>query len=326
MAIPNESEIGDSSKSCGSGARRAILKMGLAAPLLAAASGRTFAAAASAGTADMRDANKALALSYIQACDRGDMGKLDAIIAPDAKWWILGRRDYDRKTIMDINRGRYVPGVSRESAILGIAAEGDRVAVEFETATMASGAKVYNVFQHLFIVQNGAIASAQEFLDPPPMAKPFADSQAHPPGLPVAMPDPVSPATEAHTRTVAAAFLGNNGPQTLARELRAPGFRWWLTGVGYHDLDRYISKMRATMESRPKVASVGGDTTLTGMTVEGGRVAVAVSRNLIFPDYDYVNRFLIVLILHDGKVLEMREHNDLAGAIRGNLPVAESLT
>jgi ketosteroid isomerase-like protein len=315
----------DSSKSFDFDARRAILKMGLAAPLLAAASDCTFAAAAPSGAADMRDANKALALSYIQACDRGDMAKLDAIIAPDAKWWILGRRDYDRKTIMDINRGRYVPGVSRESAVLGIAAEDDRVAVEYETVTMVNGAKAYNVFHHLFIVQNGAIASAQEFLDPPPMAKPFAVSQAHPPGLPVATPDSASPTTEAHTRTVAAAFLANNGPQTLAHELRAPDFRWWLTGIGYHDLDRYISKMRATMRSRPKIAPVGGDTTLGGMTVEGGRAAVAVSRNLIFPDYDYVNRFHIVLILHDGKILEMREHNDLAGAIRGNLPVVESL-
>jgi ketosteroid isomerase-like protein len=308
-----------------SDARRAVLKVGLAAPILAAASSSAFAGqpAAAAGA---RDANKALALTYLQSCDRGDIAKLDAIIAPDATWWILGRREYDRKTIMDINRGRYLPGISRESAILGIAAEDDRVAIEFETVTMVNGAKAYNVYQHLLVVRNGAIVSGREFLDPPPLAKPFAVTQAHPPGLAVAIPDAVSPTVEAHTRAVASAFLANNGAQTLSHDLRAPGFRWWLTGAGYHDLDRYISKMTAIMQSRPKVAPVGGDTTLDGMTVEGGRAAVAVSRNVIYPDYDYINRFLIVLILHDGKILEMREHNDLAGAIRGGLPVVESLT
>jgi uncharacterized protein len=300
--------------------------MGLAAPLLAAVSGSAFAAAQPAGAADMRDANKALALAYIQACDRGDIAKLDAVISPDATWWILGRRDYDRKTIMAINRGRYLPGVSRESAILGIAAEDDRVAVEFETVTMVNGAKAYNVYHHIFTVRNGAIVAGREYLDPPPMAKPFAVTQAHPPGLAAAIPDAPSPAVEALTRSIAGDFLGNGGSKTLSHDLRAPDFRWWLTGTGYHDLDRYISKMTAIMMARPRVPQVGGDTKITGQTVEGGRVAVAVERNVIYPEYDYVNRFLIVLIIRNGKIVEMREHNDLAGAIRGGLPVVESLT
>jgi ketosteroid isomerase-like protein len=304
-------------------ARRTILKIG-AASLLAAASGSA-PAAQSAEVGDTRKANKALILSYIQACDRGDMAKVDAIVSPAATWWILGRRDFDRTTMMGINRGRYPPGVSRESTILGMAADGDRVAAEYETVTTVNGAKFYNVFHHLFVVREGTIAAVQEFLDPPPLAKPFAVSQAYPVGLAASIPDPAGAAAEARARSVAAAFLGNNGPQMLAQELRAPNFRWWLTGFGYRDLDSYISKMKSTMESRPRVAPVSSDTAITGMTVEGGRVAVEVSRNIIFPDYDYVNRFHIVLIIRDGKIFEMREHNDLAAAIRGGLPVLESL-
>src|ERR1700722_18092685 len=228
----------DSANPLDSDARRSILKLGLAAPLLAAASRGGFAAAQAAGADDTRSANKALVLSYIQACDQGDIPKLYSIIAPDAQWWILGRRDFDRKTLMGINRGRYPPGVSRESEILGIVADGDRVAVEYETATLANGVKVFSDFHHLFVVRNGAIVSAQEYLDPPPLAVPFAVTQAHPPGRSVAIPDPPSPANDARSRAVTEAFIENNGPQTLSHELRAPDFRWWLPGYGYRDVDR----------------------------------------------------------------------------------------
>jgi len=63
----------------------------------------------------------------------------------------------------------------------------------------------------------------------------------------------------------------------------------------------------------------------TGTIVEGGRVTVQISRNLIFPDYDYWNRLHLVLIIRDGKVLELREHQDLGSAIRGGMPLAEGL-
>jgi ketosteroid isomerase-like protein len=315
----------DTSSPLDSSARRAIVKLSLAAPLLAAASGSMFAAADSTA-ADTRKANKALVLSYIQACDQGDMAKIDAIIAPDAQWWILGRCDFDRKTIMGINRGRYPPGVSRESAILGIVADGDRVAVEYETATLANGIKVYSDFHHLFVVRNGAIVSGREYLDPPPLAKPYAVTQAHPPGLPVAIGDPPSPAADARNRAIAEAFVLNDGPQRLSRELRAPDFRWWLPGFGYRDLDSFFSKVTAIMKARPRVETVSAETLYTGTIVEGGRVTVQIARNLIYPNYDYVNRLHLVLIIRDGKVLELREHQDLGSAIRGGLPLLEALS
>jgi len=315
----------NSSSSSGSGCRRAILKLGLSVPLLAAASRGAFAPAQPAGAHDTRNANKALVLSYIRACDRGDHAKLDGIIAPDAQWWILGRRDFDRKTLMGINRGRYPPGVFRESQILGIVADGDRVAVEYETATLESGVKVFSDFHHLFAVRNGAIVSAREYLDPPPLAKPYAVTQAHPPGQSVAIPDPPSPENDARSRAVAAAFVSNNGPQTLSHELRTPDFRWWLPGFGYLDVDKYMSTVIGIMKSRPRVETVSAETLFTGTIVEGGRVTVQISRNLIFPNYDYWNRLHLVLIIRDGKVQELREHQDLGSAIRGGMPLLEGI-
>jgi ketosteroid isomerase-like protein len=175
------------------------------------------------------------------------------------------------------------------------------------------------------VVRNGAIASVREYLDPPPLAKPFAVTQAHPPGRSVAIPDPPSPANDARSRAVAEAFVANRGPQTLSRELRAPDFRWWLPGVGYRDVDRYMSTVMSIMKSRPRVDTVSAETLYTGTIVEGGRVTVQISRNLIFPDYDYWNRLHLVLIIRDGKVLELREHQDLGSAIRGGMPLAEGL-
>jgi ketosteroid isomerase-like protein len=310
----------DSSSSRDGAARRSLLKFGLAAPLLAAAARPAFAASPGTG-GDARSANKALVVAYVEACDRGDHAKLEAIIAPDAQWWILGRRDFDRKTLMGINRGRYPPGVARESQVLGIVAADDRVAVEYETTTLDNGVKGFSVFHHLFVVRNGAIASCREYLDPPPLAKPFAVTQAHPPGRTAAVPDPQSPENDARAKAITDAFVANGGPQTLSRELRAPDFRWWLPGYGYLDVDKYMSTVIGIVKSRPHVATVSAETLFTGTIVEGGRVTVQISRNLIYPNYDYWNRLHLVLIIRDGKVVELREHQDLGSAIRGGMPL-----
>jgi ketosteroid isomerase-like protein len=311
----------DSASSRDSDTRRTVLKVALAAPLLAAASHWRSALAADAAA----NANKALVISYIRACDRGDHAKLEAIIAPDAQWWILGRRDFDRKTLMGINRGRYPPEVPRESEILGIVADGNQVAVEYETVTLANGVKGYSVFHHLFVVRNNAIVSAREYLDPPPLAKPFAVTQAHPPGRSVAVPDPPSPENDARSRTVATAFVSNGGPQTLSQDLRDADFRWWLPGFGYLDIDKYMSTVISISKSRPPVPAVSAETLFTGTIVEGGRVTVQIARNLIFPNYDYWNRLHLVLIIRDGKVVELREHQDLGSAIRGGMPLLEGV-
>jgi ketosteroid isomerase-like protein len=140
------------------------------------------------------------------------------------------------------------------------------------------------------------------------------------------VPDAPGVANEARARSVVGAFLENNGAKMLAHDLRAPGFRWWLTGAGYQNIDDYMAKMMSLMKGRPRVTPVSAETAIRGMTVTGGRVAVELVRNIIYPDYDYINRFLIVMIVQDGKILEMREHNDIAGAIRGGLPVTEALS
>ncbi len=301
--------------------RRALLQVGLAAPLLVAAG--SVPAATGAGYAGAREANKAVAHAYVAACDSGDVAKMQAIIAPDATWWIVGRRDFDRPTIISINRGRYKAGEYRVSQILGIAGEEDRVSIEYETATMAGGAKVYRVYHHLFVIRDGMIRSAREYLDPPPLDRPYSTSQAHAPDRPAWQPRQVGPEVEAKTREVALAFL--TGARPLAPELRSPDFRWWVTSFGYHDLDAYISALIKIMGNEKHDAPVSPTTRLMTSTVEGERASVHLIKDTIFPNYDYANRFNMVVLVRDGKVVELREHNDLGAAIRGGLPVLEAM-
>ena len=307
------------------------LTVGLPAASLALASradGMRAGGTASAGVASgsvaggssalQREANKDVARAYIRACDDGDIARIGALVSPDAKWWILGRQDYDRDTIMAINQKRYVPGALRKSQVLGMTVEGDRVAVEYETA----GSMGYDIFHHVFIVRDGVIVSGREYLDPPPLAKPFKESQAAIFTRVPWKPEYDTAAVEEQTRNVVTAFVG---PKQLSPELRAPDFRWWLTGVGSHDLDRYLANLTSLMKSRPRSPVVRDNTKTIGIAVEGNRAAVEVARNLIFADHDYLDHFHLSFVLRDGKIAEMHEHTDVQAAVRGGLPVLEAI-
>jgi ketosteroid isomerase-like protein len=276
----------------------------------------------SGGGPATREAKKAVVRAYLAACDQGDMAKIDATLAPDAAWWILSRQHFDRNTIMAVNQKRFSAEGHRQTQILGVAVDGDRVAIEYETAAPHNGAMGYNIHHDLFIVRNGAIVSGREYLNPPdPYPHPFKESQA---AIFTRVPTvDASPEVEAHTRAVVTSFIGD---RKLDKDLRAPDFRWWLTGVGHHDLDQYLHNLSQLMAAQPKTGPVVMDRTKTiGITVEGNRAAIEVDRNLIFADRDYLTGFHLLFVLKDGKIAEMHEHMDVSGAVRGGLPVFDAI-
>lgn len=130
--------------------RRRLIQFGLTAPFLASSLAAASRARASNSDPSGRDSNKQLVKSYIDATDRGDMAQLDSLVSPEVKWWIVSRGDFDRDLIMAINQRRFTPDISRVSSIIGIAAEDDRVAVEYETATIRDGAPVFIVYLSSF--------------------------------------------------------------------------------------------------------------------------------------------------------------------------------
>ena len=293
--------------------RRQLLRTGLSAPVLG------LAGQASAEPAE-RLRNKAVVKAYIEATDRGDMATIEALAAPDVKWWIVSRGDFDRETVMAINRRRFDPAVARKSSIFGMAAQDDRVAVEYETATVENGEPIFIVYHHLFQVRDNHISSVREWTDPRARPPRFKLTQAVPPGL---NPWPAARAgeiDEAKTRAVAEAFLAP-GPTNLARELTAPGFRWWVNGRGYDDMFDFFAKLMPKMAAMgPPVAPVRYSKVISGMTVEGDRAAVLINTDVIYPTYDYINRFHCVAIVRGGKIIEMHEHTDRNASIKAGFP------
>ena len=301
--------------------RRGLLKAAMALPLIAISS-RAAAAADPAGPA-MNGLNKHIVSAYLQACDAGDAAKMASFVSPEVKWWILARRQFDAPMIERINEKRYTEHGFRRSSILGIAAEGERVAVEYETEIRANGVSSYKLYHHLFVVRDGKFIAVNEYLDPPPLDKPFAVSQALATGAEPWRPADAERESSAQTRAVALAFLAP-GPQNLSLALTAPGFRWWVAGWGYMDFRDYFSKLRTIMAAHPLPMPISYSKEIIGLTVEPGRAAVEISTNAVFPEYDYVNRFHCAVTVRDGKIVEMHEHTDHSAGARGGIPDIKS--
>jgi ketosteroid isomerase-like protein len=262
---------------------------------------------------------EAVALSFIEAQDVGDLQELDRLLTPDARWWILSRGEFDRAGFLALAARRHPPGSGRRSAVIGIASEDDRVAVEFETETMVDGVSSFRVFHNLFQVRDGRIVSGREYLDPAPSAD-FPTSQAVAPGeLPA---DPVAATDELsdQTRAVTMRFLGP-GPERLSQELLAPGMRWWVGGVGFRDFVSYFSNMAEKMADLEVPVAFRQE--ILSTTVEGDRAAVQIVTDVTWTEFDYRNEYLCVVIVRDGKVAEFREHTDRHAAARAGIHAPE---
>lgn len=299
--------------------RRRLIQLGVTAPFLASPLATGPALAADSDPSNHRG-NKELVKSYIDASDRGDIVRLDSLVSPEVRWWIVSRGDFDRDLIMEINRRRFAPGVGRASAIIGMAAEDDRVAVEYETATTREGAPVVIVYHHLFECRGGKIVGVHEWTDPRVRAPRFKATQIAPPGLQPFGKAAPSEVDEAQTRAIAKAFL-EPGPQNLSRDLVAGDYRWWVNGRGYDDMFAFFAKLTPQMMATAKAdPPIRYSKLIKGMTVEGDRAAVLIHTNVVYPDYDYINRFHVVVRVRNGKVIEMREHTDRNASVKAGFP------
>ncbi|WP_272800470.1 nuclear transport factor 2 family protein [Sphingobium sp. AntQ-1] len=120
------------------------------------------------------EANKAVARQYMQAVEDGDIATLEALQHPDCQWWILGYGDMSRADFIASVTSGLLSAHRRMAQVVGITAEGERVAIEVR-GEMHFPDRVYrNEYHNLLVIRDGQIVSGREYMDTRAAAEAFA--------------------------------------------------------------------------------------------------------------------------------------------------------
>ncbi|WP_336971217.1 nuclear transport factor 2 family protein [Sphingobium aromaticiconvertens] len=120
------------------------------------------------------EANKMVARRYMRAVEEGDVATIEALQHPDCTWWILGHGDMSRADFIASVKAGLLTASKRTAQIVGITAEGDRVAVEVR-GEMVFADRVYrNEYHNLLIIRDGQILSGKEYMDTRVVAEAFS--------------------------------------------------------------------------------------------------------------------------------------------------------
>jgi ketosteroid isomerase-like protein len=115
--------------------------------------------------------NKKVVANFFEAMNAGNGAALLGALADSATWWVSG--DFaisGTKTKAQFAElmgqiGAKVDGPLRMT-VVGMTAEGDRVALEAESyAKMKSGKTYQNKYHFLFVVRDGKIQQVKEYMD-----------------------------------------------------------------------------------------------------------------------------------------------------------------
>jgi len=111
------------------------------------------------------EANKSLVHRYAQAVIDGDMDTIEALQHPDVRWWVLGQGTLDRKRFNERVRAGLLAAKRRSVRIIGIIAEGDRVAYEAEGEMVFEDRIYRNSYHNLLVIRDGLIVEGREYMD-----------------------------------------------------------------------------------------------------------------------------------------------------------------
>lgn len=117
--------------------------------------------------------NKQTVQQFLEVFSSGNVEKTMAMMTEDATWWVAGTMPisgtYDKAAFRQLLSGvaEGCKGGAIKITPKAMTAEGERVAVEAESlAHLNSDGRKYNNFYHfLFLVRDGKIAGAKEYLD-----------------------------------------------------------------------------------------------------------------------------------------------------------------
>jgi len=109
--------------------------------------------------------NRKTALKMMAAMEAGGLD--ESILTDDVSWWVPGRGTVTKAEFKGMAAGfRTMLAGPFSLKVLGVTAEGDRVAVEAESLGKLTNGKTYNNSYHfLFLFRAGKIYQAKEYND-----------------------------------------------------------------------------------------------------------------------------------------------------------------
>jgi ketosteroid isomerase-like protein len=120
------------------------------------------------------EANKAVARRYMRAVEEGDLDTIEALQHPDCSWWILGYGPMSRAAFIASVKSGLLTAGKRVAEVVGLTAEGDRVAVEARSEMVFPGRVYRNEYHNLLIIRDGQIVSGKEYMDTRLIAEAFS--------------------------------------------------------------------------------------------------------------------------------------------------------
>ena len=110
-------------------------------------------------------ANRETALRFIERLGAGVLD--DALLVDDPRWWVPGLGTVGREDFEGFVRGFHgLCAAPPRMTIVGVTAEGDRVAVEAECeAELRDGVRYRNTYHFLLEFEDGKIKLAKEYND-----------------------------------------------------------------------------------------------------------------------------------------------------------------
>jgi ketosteroid isomerase-like protein len=115
----------------------------------------------------MSDENRRIAIELLEAFVAQDQNRIRELIHEDARWWVGSRTGtMNRDELMSQSASVFTGARRKGIKVTGTTAEGERVAVEFEgDFELADGTPYNNIYHTLFVVRDGRVVSAREYLD-----------------------------------------------------------------------------------------------------------------------------------------------------------------
>lgn len=104
--------------------------------------------------------------AFLAAIVAGDLGALDALLAPTATWWVQGWGMLDRDALLQGLAGTIGRSDERSLTVIRATAQADRVAIEAEGRFRFAEGLYCNSYVYIFVIDpSGRIVEGREYLD-----------------------------------------------------------------------------------------------------------------------------------------------------------------